>query len=50
VYPKTRTVEVYVSPRAPSLLREDDVLDGGKALPGLRIPVKSLFANLKRGE
>ena len=45
VDPKRRTVEDFSSPTDRLLLTEDDTLDGGAVLPGLRIPLKTLFAD-----
>ncbi len=43
VYPETRTVGVY-RPDAPEvMLGEDDVLDGGAALPGFTCSVRDIF-------
>jgi hypothetical protein len=43
IYPTQRLVYVYESPRQPHVLGGADALDGGAILPGLRIPVASLF-------
>jgi Uma2 family endonuclease len=40
VDPRRREVRVYSSPRDSSLLTEDQDLDGGDVLPGLKIPLK----------
>jgi Uma2 family endonuclease len=45
IYPSLRTVEVYDSPAGSRVLGDGDVLDGGTALPGFRLPVADLFAN-----
>jgi Uma2 family endonuclease len=42
VYPTQRLVYVYEGPRQVRILGEADELDGGKVLPGLRIPIGSL--------
>ncbi|HEU5118869.1 MAG TPA: Uma2 family endonuclease [Isosphaeraceae bacterium] len=44
VYPKTRTVRVYTSPRDSAVLTADDHLDGGDVLPGFSVSVNELFA------
>jgi Uma2 family endonuclease len=46
IYPNQRLVHVYTGPRQVKILGESDELDGGDVLPGLRIPVTSLFAGL----
>lgn len=48
VYPKTRTVRVYTSPRKSVLLTEKDTLDGGKVLPGFSLSIKKWFARANR--
>jgi Uma2 family endonuclease len=40
---KARTVTVYTSPDSSSTFSEADALDGGKALPGLSLPVRRIF-------
>jgi Uma2 family endonuclease len=47
--PKTRTAEVYDDPAKPNqvtLVREADALGGGAVLPGFRLPLADLFADL----
>jgi Uma2 family endonuclease len=44
VDPDTRTVEVCRSPDERVTLTEDEALDGGDVLPGLRLPVRSVFS------
>jgi Uma2 family endonuclease len=44
VDPDTRSVEVCTSPDERITLTEDDTLDGGDILPGLRLPVRSVFS------
>ena len=46
VDPKSRTVSVYASPAAPTVLTESDALAGEPVLPGFSVPVKELFAEL----
>lgn len=46
VDPRTRTVQVYSSPRKSRLVRENQTLDGGKVLPGFSLPLRELFAEL----
>jgi Uma2 family endonuclease len=43
VYPTQRLVYVYESLRQVRILGEADELEGGSVLPGLRIPIASLF-------
>jgi Uma2 family endonuclease len=43
VYPKTRTIRVYTSPRRSTLLRDGQILDGGAILPGFALPLTELF-------
>jgi Uma2 family endonuclease len=43
VYPTQRIVYVYESLHQVRVLKETEELDGGKVLPGLRIPIASLF-------
>lgn len=50
VYPTTREVAVYDSPRHAVVLRGDDALDGGAALQGFSLPVLQLFATLDATE
>ena len=44
VYPKTKTIEVYTSPRRFRTLGVDDTLDGGTVMPAFRLPVRTLFS------
>jgi Uma2 family endonuclease len=46
VDPLKRTATVYASATKFKILTPDDTLDGGKVLPGFKLPVKNLFANL----
>jgi Uma2 family endonuclease len=48
VDPGARTVTVYSSPTRSRVLRVNDSLDGGKVLPGFKLAVSSLFANLDK--
>jgi Uma2 family endonuclease len=43
VEPKPKTVRVHTSPGEFVILGLDDSLDGGKVLPGFRLPVRELF-------
>ncbi|MBO0700432.1 MAG: Uma2 family endonuclease [Zavarzinella sp.] len=45
-HPRARTVAVYTSPDNPTILRTGDVIDGASVLPGFRLPVSDLFAEL----
>jgi Uma2 family endonuclease len=47
VDPRTRSVSVYTSPTQSKTLSEKDSLSGGKVLPGFKLPIARLFANLK---
>lgn len=46
--PRTRTAVVYTSPDDSTTLGCDDILDGGAVLPGFKLPLKNLFAELDR--
>jgi Uma2 family endonuclease len=46
--PKKRTVVVYTSATDSVTLGIDDTLDGGTVLPGFKLPLKELFAELDR--
>jgi Uma2 family endonuclease len=48
IYPKTETAVVYTSPDRAKTIGKDGVLEGGKVLPGFRLPIKKLFAKLRR--
>jgi Uma2 family endonuclease len=43
VEPRGRTVTVWAPDRTARIVGEDEILDGGDALPGLRIAVADLF-------
>ncbi len=45
MYKKTRreTVEVYKSPEDITVLRGDDILDGGDVIEGFQCSIKDLF-------
>jgi Uma2 family endonuclease len=43
VYPELQAVEVYGRGGEGRLLRPGEVLEGGEALPGFRLPLKALF-------
>jgi Uma2 family endonuclease len=45
---KARTVTVYTSPDQCTVLHEADTLDGGDVLPGLILPVRTLFERASR--
>ena len=51
IYPNTKSVAVFESASAEParVLGENDVLDGGRALPGFTIPVAEIFLPLTRG-
>jgi Uma2 family endonuclease len=44
VYPKTETIEVYTTPTEFETSDIDDILSGGDVLPGLKLPVRKIFA------
>src|SRR5205823_3751976 len=46
VDPRARTVRTFTAPDASTTLTEADVLSGGDVLPGLSLPVKTIFENL----
>lgn len=46
VFPKSRTVRVYTSPKAVAVLTEADTLTGGDVLPGFELPLTKLFEKL----
>jgi Uma2 family endonuclease len=46
--PFKRTVAVYTSSDAFTLLHEQDTLDGGSVLPGFKLPLRQLFARLPK--
>jgi Uma2 family endonuclease len=48
VDPKKRTVTVYTSPEESRVLTEKHSLDGGEVLPGFTLPVKKIFARMRR--
>jgi Uma2 family endonuclease len=48
VDPPSKSVTVYTSPTRCKVLSVGQSLDGGKVLPGFKLPVESLFANLGR--
>jgi Uma2 family endonuclease len=48
IYPKTETAVAYTSPTAGKPIDKDGVLDGGKVLPGFKLPLKKLFAKTRR--
>jgi Uma2 family endonuclease len=48
VDPKKRTVKAYTSPEESRVLTEKHTLDGGEVLPGFTLPVKKIFARVRR--
>lgn len=48
VDPEARTVSVYTAPEGPTVLAEADTLNGDPVLPGFRLPLRELFAELDR--
>ena len=47
VYPKTKSVRVFTSLDEVIELGPDDSINGGKVLPGFKLPVKSLFEDVE---
>lgn len=43
IYPEKRLIEIYRAEADVEILREEEVIDGGEVLPGLRLPVSDLF-------
>jgi Uma2 family endonuclease len=48
IQPRTQTAEVFTSPTNKRKVNRDQALDGGDMLPGFRLPLKELFARLRR--
>jgi Uma2 family endonuclease len=48
--PRTRTIDVYTTPDEKVTLTEDDTLDGGGVLPGLKLAVRDVFARVPRAK
>jgi Uma2 family endonuclease len=48
VEPQKRTVEVFTAPDRSAVFTEGQTLDGGEVLPGLRLPVRDVFARVPR--
>jgi Uma2 family endonuclease len=48
VDPKDKTVTAYTSPTRSSVIPTSGVLDGGKVLPGFKLPVAQIFAKPRR--
>jgi Uma2 family endonuclease len=48
VDPDTRTIAVSLPAGPVRTLTEDDTLDGGDVLPGFSVPVRDIFAGLKK--
>jgi Uma2 family endonuclease len=46
VDPAKRSVEVFTAPDESIRLTADQTLDGGSVLPGFRLPLRELFANM----
>ena len=45
-----RTVAIYTSPSDVRVVNEDDVIDGGEAIPGFASPVRDFFVDLDIGQ
>jgi Uma2 family endonuclease len=48
VDPRRRIVETFTGRKASKVLREHEILMGGKVLPGFSLPLKELFADVER--
>ena len=48
IYPKTQTALVYTSPTTKKEVPKTGTLDGGKVLPGFKLPLKNLFVRGRR--
>jgi Uma2 family endonuclease len=46
--PPTESAAVYTKGKKPKRVGPGDVLEGGKVLPGFRLPLSDLFAAVKR--
>jgi Uma2 family endonuclease len=46
--PEKRTADVYTAPSKKKSLASEGVLDGGKILPGFKLPLNELFAKFRR--
>jgi len=46
--PRAKTAKIYTSPKRFKELDESGTLDGGKVLPGFRLPLADLFAAGRR--
>ncbi|MBL8864031.1 MAG: Uma2 family endonuclease [Gemmataceae bacterium] len=46
--PPTRTARAFTSPKKVKVVEPSGDLDGGKVLPGFRLPLASVFASLQR--
>ena len=46
VEPTQRTVTVYTAPDRSTVLTEDQTLEGGDVLPGLALPLRTVFAEI----
>jgi Uma2 family endonuclease len=46
--PRKRTVRAYTAPDEWQVLKDDQNLDGGDVLPGLRLPLREVFGHLDR--
>jgi hypothetical protein len=43
MYPKSRSIDVYVPGQAPKTFNIDDVLEADGVLPEFKLPVKDIF-------
>ena len=47
VDPESRTVEVFTAPDQSVVLTEEQTLDGGDVLPGFKLPIRNIFAEIE---
>jgi len=48
IYPNQRKIHIYDSPKAIRVLDENDTLDGGTVISGLRLAVRPIFSLLEK--
>src|SRR5262249_37738984 len=48
--PRARSAAVYTAPDEVTRIDESGTLDGGKVLPGFRLPLAELFAEAEEGQ
>ncbi len=47
IYPEDRLIDVYQAGHDPHPFKIDDTLNGGDVLPGLTLPVRQVFEQLR---